>query len=527
MKKALYWLIPSILLLGLVAWRFVGRSAAQGQLNRQAGMGGRTATVQLAPATSRVIVQTLESVGNVESPFKNEISPKTAGRIEYLLAREGDPVSPGKVLLKIDPSDLQGAVLQQQASVAEARSRLAQAQLTQGSTNVGISSQIEQQQAALSSSQANYNQVIQNANAQVAAAEAQVSAAQDAVANAQAGLQKENANFQNAQAKYDRTVSLYKQGFIAAQDLDDSRTALEVEKGSVKVSQSQVSAAQSQLNVQKQNLLIVQRKTSSDAEAAKASVTQSRANVKVASANRAQSPAYQENLAALRSAVQAAVAQLNQAQAKLSDTVVRSTIAGTVTARKADPGGMATPGNPVLEVQFLDWLYVTTSLPVESSALIHPGQTATISLDALPGRAFTGAITNIDPAADPTTRQFSVKVRLDNKGHILRPGMYARVSIVTNRVDAKVVVPREALTTAPDGSTTVVVVGKDKIAHVRPVKLGARDDRGAEVLDGVEPGENVVVLTFNALKEGQKVTVPSANDKGGGGSGSKSRRSRQ
>lgn len=515
------WGIPALILIGLIIWRFSTRGSAQAQLGR-AGAGRGASAVQVATASSRIIIQSLQSVGNIESPYKIEISPKTAGRIEYLQAREGDVVTPGEVLLKIDPSDLRGALLQQMASAAEARSRLAQAKITQGSTNVGVTSQIQQQQAGLGSSQANYNQVVQNYNAQVAAAQAQVSASQSGVANAQAALNKENSNLANAQTKYDRTYNLYKQGFAAAQDVDDAKTTLEVQKGSVGVAQAQLAAARSQLDAQQQNLSIVKRKGVSDIAASKAALTQSKATLQVATANRSQMPAYQQNLAALQSQVDAAAAQVNQAQSKLSDTVIRSTIAGTVTARKADPGALATPGTPVLEVQYLDWLYVTATLPIDSSSQIHSGQIAQITIDALPGKTFEGAITNINPAADPQSRQFGLKVKLDNKDHVILPGMYARLNIVTNKVKASVVVPREALKTDSSGATTVTVVDKGNVAHVMPVKLGASDDKGTEILEGIEPGDKVVVLAYTPVKDGQKVTLGDPNAaKGGKGKGGK------
>ncbi|HWA82133.1 MAG TPA: efflux RND transporter periplasmic adaptor subunit [Fimbriimonadaceae bacterium] len=177
-------------------------------------------------------------------------------------------------------------------------------------------------------------------------------------------------------------------------------------------------------------------------------------------------------------------------------------------------------------MQYLDWVYVTTSIPVDSSGSIHQGQSAEIRLDALPGKIFRGTITNINPAADQQSRQFDISVRLDNLDHILRPGMYARVTVETGRVNAAVVVPREALKANSDGSTTVTVVDDKNVAHVRPVKLGVSDDKGSQVLDGLQPGERVVILTYSTLKDGQTVTIGSpgggSGDGGGKGAGGRS-----
>jgi RND family efflux transporter MFP subunit len=120
----------------------------------------------------------------------------------------------------------------------------------------------------------------------------------------------------------------------------------------------------------------------------------------------------------------------------------------------------------------------------------------------------------VNPAADPQSRQFGVKVRLENKNHILRPGMYGHLAIVTHKTKAQVVVPTEAVLTAPDGTTTVAVVDDKSVIHVRPVKLGVRDTKGIEILDGVSLGEQVVVLTFNTLKDKQKVKIAVPDGKG-------------
>ena len=470
--------------------------------------GGKPASVSVAIAGPKVIVETIPTVGNVESPFKVEVSPKIAGRINFLQAREGDTVKAGEVLLKVDPGDLEGAVVQQEANVAEAKSRLAQAQLTSGANNVGISSQIQQQEAALAGAKADLDQVEKNFAAQVEAAQTQVDAADEGVRGAEASVEKEQATLQNVQSRYQRTLTLYSKGFTAAQDLDDAQTAVGVQQGAVGVAEHQLASAKSVLAGQKQNLLITQRKGQSDISASKARLAQAQAALDVATANRSQSPAYRRNLDALRSTVDAAEAQLNQAKSRVQDTVIQSSISGTVTARKADPGALATPGTPVLEVQFLDWVYVTGSIPIDREDRIHEGQPARIEIDALPGKSFVGKIANINPAADTASRQFGVKVRLENLSRMVRPGMYGHITIETGRVDAPVVVPHEALIRSQeDGSMTVVVARPDDTAEIRPVTLGASDDRETQIFSGVKAGERVVVLSYTQLKTGQKLAV--------------------
>jgi HlyD family secretion protein len=552
MKKWILWGVPALALIALVAWRFNNRAPAAGAGSPGGGAaatggprggaggaggpggpgGARTPSVEVAAASRRSIVNSIEAVGNIESPYRVSISPKSSGRIEFLEAREGDLVTPGQVLVRIDPSEVAAQVAQQQANVAEARSRLAQAKLTQGSTEVGVTSQIKQQRAGLGSAQAELNQVQRSYDSQVAQAKAQVSDMESRIEsalaqarNAQAEVTRQEANLRNAQTRLDRVLSLYRQGFIAAQDVDDANTTVEVQRGAVEVAKGQLSAAQSAVSSARalkasaqNNVNIVTRKGQADIAAAKARVTQASAGVDVAQANRSQSPAYRENIAALRASVTAAEAQLRQAQARMRDTILRSTIKGTVTKRSTDPGTLASPGQAILEVQFLDWVYATTSLPIEQSSYVREGQTVSVHTDALPGQTFAGTITNINAAADPETRQFSIRVKLNNAGHKLRPGMYARVAIETGRIPDAIVVPREAVKTTDDGSTVTVVDAENK-AHVVPVKTGATDAAGIQILDGVKPGDKVVTLSFTPVRDGQEVNVGGGGRPGGGGRG--------
>lgn len=531
--KKLFWFAVPILVIGvLVGWRLLGKQQQEGQLQQQAGQRrGGAASVELAVAEPREIVDTLESVGNAESPYRVQISPKSAGRIEYLELREGDAVKKGQVVLRVDPSEAQGAVLQQQAVVAQARSRLAEAQLGQGPANVGVASQIASQRAAVTSAEADLNQAKKNSDSQVAAAQASVTdasarvqSAEAAAKNAQAELSRQRANLANAQARLTRIENLYRQGFIAAQDVDDARTAVEVQKGAVDVAtgqvtaaQSAVSSAQAQKKSAEQQLAIARQKGTADVAAAQARLTQARATLNVATANKAQSPAYVQNLAALGAAVSAAEGQLKQAQARLADTVLRSPIDGVVTARTADPGALASPGAPVLTVQYLDWLYVSASLPIERAGAIKEGQIASVTFDGLPGQTFSGVVTNINPAADVQSRQIDLKIKIQNPRHVVKPGMYGRISFTLDRTRAAVAVPREAVKNGPDGPT-VTVVDDEGTAHVVAVTLGAQDSTRVQILSGVSPGQRVVTLAYQPVRDGQKVRLPGQGGQEKGGS---------
>src|SRR5579863_8470234 len=108
MKRALYFLFPTMLLVGLIAWRLHTKNAeAAAQFKTSAARKKAPAIVTAAFAQYQDIVHTYEAVGTVESPLNVKIASKIAGRIDFLQAREGDRVHAGELLARIDPSEIQ------------------------------------------------------------------------------------------------------------------------------------------------------------------------------------------------------------------------------------------------------------------------------------------------------------------------------------------------------------------------------------------------------------------------------------
>lgn len=522
MKKSLPIIIALVAFALFIGWRVQTKVKETSQMRDQQAQRKSSApnveTTVVGPAT---IDETVGATGSVESPFAVNISAKTAGAITYLEAREGDKVVPGQVLVRIDSSDVMAQVLQQQSGLAEARARLAQAAITQGSNSTGVNAQIRQQKASLESAKTDFGHAEIDYKAQLAAADAQVqdseaktASAKASVESASADVESAKANLENARTRLSRMESLFNQQFIAAQDVDDARLAVKVHQSALTVSQRKLDAAKSALNSaeaqltsQRRQAEIAKRKAQSDVASSKAKLVQADATYDVARSNRSQTAAYKENLAALKAGVNAAAAQLAQAKSKLADTVLKSTIKGTVTARNYDPGSFVSTGQQILVVQFLDWLYVACSVPIDEGLSIKTGEEVQLAFDAIPGRTFQGTVDRINPAADPASRQFKVSIKLDNAEGIIRPGMYTRVSFIRNRTQAKVAVPREAIT-RKKGKTTVVVIDRDGTATIKDVVLGATNNTLFEVKEGLKPGDRVVTLSYSPIKDGQKVKLP-------------------
>lgn len=517
MKRWTYVLLPVLVLASLIGWRLVQKQQEnQAQATMREMRKNAPALVTTASATVRDVVHTFNATGTVESPQNVKIAPKVTGRIDYLAIREGDRVKKGQVLVRIDPREVEAAVHQEMASLAEAQYRLAQAQITQNSTNVGVNAQVRQQKAALASVQADLRQVRQNYAAQQASANASVTDAQAKIENANAAIKSAQANLNNATSKCDRITSLYKQGFVAAQDVDDAKAAVSVQQSALEIAQGQLNSATAVKDAAKQQASIVKTKGQADIEAAQAKVEQAQASLEYANANTSQKSAYQQSLSALRAGVDAAKASLRSAMARRADTVLVSPLDGFVTGRYVDQGAMAAAGQPILAVQFMKQVWVTISVPEEISTMVHIGQPATVTLDALNGQKFTGSVIQVNPSADLQSRQFIVRVILSNTHNLFKPGMFARVSLETERVKSALCVPREAIQQDKLGPCVVVVELGNK-AKKQPVSVGVSDDDFTAIDGGLKPGDKVVTLSAFPLRDGMTVI---AGGKGRGHRGS-------
>ncbi len=536
-KKAVLILLPLAVLGGLITWRIKSKSGNDQQL--KSGMGSRkTPSVQVGIAGPAIISGNIAAAGNLDSPFKVQLTTRLSGKITSISGREGDAVTTGQILVKIDPATALAGLSQAQANLAQARAKLAQAKIESTPNSAGVKGQIDQQTAALNNLQAELTQTKRTVDATLSTldgaisdAQSRVSSTQSTVTTAEATLEKEKATRNNLRTKVDRNKELLEKGYIAQRDYDDSATAFDLQEKQVQIATAQLGSAKqanqtakTQLIQSKTQLDIAKAKGKADIAASQAKVNQGQSAVRVARANQAMNPAYQENIKALGAAVSVAEAQVTQARTLLSETDLKSPINGVITARNADEGALASPGQAVLVIQSLDWLFFVASIPVELGDKVRVGQIAKIAIEGNSGKEIQGAITNINPSADLQSRQIMMKIRVENSNHVLRPGLFGKINFSTDAKKVDVSVPKEAIIYAGK-IPTVAVVNKDHRIEIRNVKLGVADDKVIEVTEGVTAGERVVTLSYDPLKDGKEVKV--ADPKEGGKDGRKGKGSLQ
>jgi RND family efflux transporter MFP subunit len=194
-------------------------------------------------------------------------------------------------------------------------------------------------------------------------------------------------------------------------------------------------------------------------------------------------------LEAVRSQTDAARAQETGAHTMLGYTRLVAPFAGVVTARMADPGTLASPGVPLLQVDQAGTLQLQATVDESAIATVRKGMKVQVAIDGASSADITGTVAEIDPAADPASHSFTVKIDLPSLSQ-LRAGMYGTAEFA-NGVRQAIVIPRSAVVSR--GSLVCAyVLDPQGIAQLRYLTLGATQGNFVEVLSGVSPGEQFV-----------------------------------
>lgn len=191
----------------------------------------------------------------------------------------------------------------------------------------------------------------------------------------------------------------------------------------------------------------------------------------------------------------------------LENTVLCSPIDGVVTARNYDVGDMYAMSMPIYTVEQIKPVKLLVGISESDYTRVKKGDTVEITADALPGQVFTGKVGKIYPTIDAATRTFVVEIVVTNNGNVLRPGMFARVT-VTFGTNNSVVIPDVAVVKQQgSGERFVYVLNADGTVSYTKVTLGRRMGAEYEVLEGLEDGAKIVTGGQIRLKDGVKVEV--------------------
>ena len=175
------------------------------------------------------------------------------------------------------------------------------------------------------------------------------------------------------------------------------------------------------------------------------------------------------------------------------NTVIPSPITGTVVQRKVGPGQYVNSGasDPVFVIGDLSTVWLTAFVRETDASKVSVGQEIAFNVLALPGRTLTARIDYVSAAIDPATRRLLVRATIDNKDGLLKPEMFANVTIYSAGDHPAVGVPKQALIYEGD-QVRIWVAHEDKSIELRQIKTGLTNGDLVEVDGDLKPGEQIV-----------------------------------
>jgi len=209
---------------------------------------------------------------------------------------------------------------------------------------------------------------------------------------------------------------------------------------------------------------------------------------------------------------QVARALLTMAEVRLEKTKIVAPFDGIVGLRTVSRGDYVQPGETMVNLEKIDPIKVDFSVAERYLADVRSGAEVHLTVDALGDRSFTGKVYAINPQIDPAGRSIALRAQVPNPDGILKPGLFARVSLQTAQRDEAIVISEDAIVT--QGGDNFVFRVVDNKAVRTPVTLGQRRYGTVEITKGLSKDDIVVVAGQMKLRDGAEVVPKMIDDTG-------------
>ena len=232
-----------------------------------------------------------------------------------------------------------------------------------------------------------------------------------------------------------------------------------------------------------------------------------------------------DNVRSLKDSLQDRRAAHELSQKKLNDAAIRAPVSGSIAERLVQPGEFIRENRPVAMIVQMNPLKLKTAIQEKNAAVIHAGQSVDFVVEAFTDKLFHGKVAYVSPAVDQATRTFPVEVLVDNRDRSLKPGFFAKGTVLTRVDDNVMAAPDDAVSTLAGVSTVFVI--EDGKARQQQVTLGLRKDKAIEILEGLKGGEILATSNVNQLATGTNVLTDADAENGPGREGRRGPRGRR
>ncbi len=199
-----------------------------------------------------------------------------------------------------------------------------------------------------------------------------------------------------------------------------------------------------------------------------------------------------------------AQANVDLAKTKVDYTAITAPFDGVVGLRRVSPGDYVQVGQELANFVSYDPMKVNFSIPETEAARLQTGQQIAITVEALPGENFIGTVYALDPQLDVAGRSVSLRATIPNPENRLKPGFFAHIALKVEQKPAALVVPENAI--IPQGNQSFIyrIDAGDQVSLI-PATLGQRLKGEVEVVQGLAPGDEIVVSGQMKLHPGAKI----------------------
>lgn len=371
-----------------------------------------------------------------------QVSPVIRKDITYLLSATGD-ISP---LMQVDLFPKVSGYLER--------------------IHVNLGDSVRQGQVIAQIDQSDFLQKVKEIEAKVAYAKAQLSelmagSRPEELRQAEEAVRQAQSRFDNAKLQRERIEALFKKQVISKKEMDTA--------------EMEYTVAEAQLAGSQQNLRLIRE------------------------------GARQEVRDASQAKLKEMEAVLEQERIRLQHTRITAPFSGEIVRRYVDAGALVSSSTPLVNLVHTETLKVVANVLERDIPLLKPGMKANIQTEAYPEKVFEGKVTRINKALDVATRTLQAEIYIPNSNKLLKPGMFARLTVALSEKPKTLVIPIHAIIEEGDSKFIFVVRGNQSFRT--PIVVGFEEGSLVEVLEGVSEGDPVVVRGQESLRDRSIVRV--------------------
>ncbi|HTE17161.1 MAG TPA: efflux RND transporter periplasmic adaptor subunit [Armatimonadota bacterium] len=518
--------------------------------------------VTAAPVSAGDMRQILEVTGSLKTDEDVQIGSRVSGTVVQVTVKEGDHVSRGQVLVRLDDREIQAEIARARGVLAAARAKRslarnestfkdASAQSGYGHAQAGVrvaKARVQQAESNLKLVEDETAIRIQNAQSGVRVATERLSIARETtrkqelrqaqvgVEQVQAQLGQAKVDLENARQMFERRENLFKQDAIAREEVEEAERRLRSSQANVRVAEGSLAVAQQKLELAREGARVEEvrvaeeglstaqlalaqaqseqqarrRVAQDEVSAAKSTLEQAESSVTAGRAGLVQSKMSIDEVRAASAAIAQAEADIRVYETQRADLVIRAPVAGVVATRQVNEGETVTASTPLMNLVALDAVYLEASVPELEVGQLRPGAPAQVTVDALPGKKLTGAVREVIPVADRASRAFRVRIAVSGGRGRLPSGGYARAQVHVGSRRGVVTVPKSAILTEAGDKYVWVIADNGhggSVTRRQAITVGLVNDQQAEIVQGLQHGQQVVAAGSPSIVEGALVSV--------------------